>query len=81
MNDGGAAFPALNFIIPSDLEARHVARLGETQGMSLRDYFAAKAMQAFANGTVFTYTEANETAQKAYEYADAMLAQRENGKT
>ena len=41
-------------------------------GMELRDYFAAKAMQAI----VSKYGEGN--AVKAYEIADAMMKAREN---
>ncbi len=41
-------------------------------GMTLRDYFAAKAMQALVNGNYF-----NLTAKQAYEMADAMLKARE----
>jgi hypothetical protein len=42
IKDGGPAFPARNFVIPNDLEARHVAALGATQGMTLRQYAAIK---------------------------------------
>jgi hypothetical protein len=40
-NDGGPAYPAPNYVVPADLAEQHVARLGTTRGMSLRDYFAA----------------------------------------
>ena len=57
--DGGAAFPvAHSYLIQS--------------GMSLRDYFAAKAMAAVA---IENYTE-SEIAVWAYKMADAMLAER-----
>ena len=57
-------------------------------GMSLRDYFAAKAMQALLmqpnhiavnhqDGTVTTYPHRMVIAPLAYEYADLMLAERE----
>lgn len=42
-------------------------------GMSLRDYFAAKAMQ----GILFEGLEPEETAKHAYAMADAMLKARE----
>ena len=48
-------------------------------GMTIRDYFAAKAMQA----NITTYTEADyagyveSIARKSYEMADAMLKARE----
>ena len=41
-------------------------------GMTLRDYFAAKAMQEFIG--VLSITEGTK---KAYEWADAMLKARE----
>ena len=41
-------------------------------GMSLRDYLAAKAMQALAQGNYF-----DATARQAYMIADAMLRERE----
>jgi hypothetical protein len=57
--DDGAAFPvAHSHLIQS--------------GMSLRDYFAGKAMQALAQGNYF-----DATARQAYMIADAMLRERE----
>jgi hypothetical protein len=41
-------------------------------GMTLRDYFAAKAMQALAQGNYF-----DAIARQAYTMADAMLKARE----
>lgn len=45
----------------------------EHNGMTLRDYFAAKAMQ----GILFEGLEPEETAKHAYAMADAMLKERE----
>lgn len=46
-------------------------------GATLRDYFAAKAMQAFINQIpIDKLWSANETAASAYQVADAMLAAR-----
>lgn len=45
----------------------------EHNGMTLRDYFAAKAMQALVEKSYF-----DTTARLAYEIADAMLRAREN---
>lgn len=42
------------------------------KGMTLRDYFAAKAMQ----GILYEGLEPMETAKHAYEMADAMMAAR-----
>jgi hypothetical protein len=77
-NDGGPAFP-----IPGVPGAYHDAGCGDTYttsgiaprgGMSLRDYFAAKAMEGMQAHP------ANErpggVADWAYKIADAMLAER-----
>ena len=47
----------------------------EDDGMDLRDYFAAKAMQGFQQEWV--YDNSDEIASKAYALADAMLKARE----
>lgn len=46
------------------------------KGMSLRDYFAAKAMHAFLVGDGTTAFETRS--REAYEMADEMLKQRQN---
>jgi len=65
--------------------------IADSQGMTLRDYFAAKAMQGYISAKAwhpdFTYpTDFNFDAGKraadavavaAYQYADAMLKARE----
>jgi len=63
MNTGGPAFP---IEINSEMTCL---------GMTLRDYFAAKAMQGFAShlGPGVTF---NSRAEIAYEWADAMLKAR-----
>lgn len=69
-NTGGPAFPTMRYEFG-----------GEDDGMSLRDYFAAKAMQGFCVSTVedspvggwdFKYL-----AEHAYRCADAMIVERE----
>lgn len=47
---------------------------GAEWGMTLRDYFAAKAMQAMLNDAEVFWAGA---APLAYQYADAMLKARE----
>lgn len=67
MNNGGVAFP--------NHPDMPIGAPGE--GMALRDYFAAKAMQGFAStldGTEPPLFEA--IARDAYEMADAMLKAR-----
>lgn len=54
----------------------------EDAGMTLRDYFAAKAMAAIIAKTPFQsnpddYTPYDKTAVGAYDYADAMIAARD----
>lgn len=45
------------------------------EGMTLRDYFAAKAMQSIITGAFGR--ESFSVARSAYEYADSMLKERE----
>ena len=46
-------------------------------GLTLRDYFAAKAMQGFAADPDMGKTGPREIATMAYAWADAMLKARE----
>jgi hypothetical protein len=74
INDGGPAFPVAEFdhqtFAPKTVD--EVRRL--LSGMSLRDYFAAKAMQALISGPA---AFAHVAALNAYEFADAMLKARQ----
>ena len=55
----------------------HDPKTGTMQfGMELRDYFAARAMQAMISEPSLTATP-DEFATKAYEIADAMLKARD----
>lgn len=77
-NDGGPAFPAL--------DPRKYDAAGELlpRGMSLRDYFAGKAMQSLILAAAQGHLKAkdgrrvgpSDYAGAAYENADAMLAER-----
>ena len=49
---------------------------GETDGMTLRDYFAAKAMQGIMTDPNLSMGR-DEVAEWAYRQADAMLKARE----
>ena len=78
-NDGGPAFPAPNFAVPRDMADEMVVKLRDMQGMTLRDYFAAKAMQGMAGSHRYCehgWDQADLAAQ-AYEIADAMLKARD----
>ena len=48
-----------------------------TTGMTLRDYFAAKAMQGLLLDDNGDFSDRNWMAEKAYAFADAMLKARE----
>jgi hypothetical protein len=84
INDGGPAFPLQGKIVkqyqPTGLVTGESLQ-GYQPGMSLRDYFAAKAMQAMAveydmRPDIYDVV----ICEKAYKIADAMLAAREAGK-
>ena len=49
--------------------------IGGSNGMTLRDYFAAKAMQPLI--VSFAVQDINWTAEQAYKIADAMLKARQ----
>lgn len=68
-SNGGPAFPG-------NRDMRHNPDWDSEPGMSLRDYFAAKAMQALVTGSSFDYGSWQMDAQAAYEIADAMLEAR-----
>lgn len=78
IKDGGPAFP-----VPGKfyVERGHVELEGTT-GLSLRDYFAAQAMQAIIAKSPFqaepqSFEVHYKTAMGAYEYADMMLKVRD----
>ncbi|EPM0510244.1 hypothetical protein R4370_004497 [Pseudomonas putida] len=92
--DGGTAFPMQdgNAIHAYALAASHGvkdheeretayihARGEAVKGMSLRDYFAAKAMHALIEGALASdadFPHRENVAGRAYAYADAMLSAR-----
>lgn len=85
-NSGGPAFPAgvvrksrpihdpgAGFVVTDIAEPRH-------EGMFLRDFFAAKAMQSvISQKDIHDGREWNNCAWISYQIADAMLAEREKG--
>ena len=48
----------------------------ENRGMTLRDYFAAKAMQGMIASYGYLRSEVDVIAESAYDCADAMLKER-----
>jgi len=87
-NTGGPAFPSKQKALLIEKEHAHIAKEIEIDqnGMSLRDYFAAKAMQTIISyrrtqfGTGSDEMDWDEyfpiIAQEAYALADAMLEAR-----
>lgn len=69
--DGGPAFPVS---MGSDREGPNAWQF---PGMTLRDYFAAKAMQGYCAMDGSIDCNADDIAADAYAIADAMLAARE----
>jgi hypothetical protein len=66
-NDSGPAFPAN---VPAGDCWRHVP------GMTLRDYFAAKAIQGTLANSAYHDDSTPALAKWAYELADALIAER-----
>ena len=69
MKDGGPAFPHLHDSCQRVNETEHWS------GMSLRQWYAGKAMQTLI--LQFTTFNKNEIARMAYEQADAMISEGE----
>jgi hypothetical protein len=77
MNTGGPAFPTKNYqsVVPLST--------GYREGISVREYFAAKAMQAWLTKYPDDMSDnraaagVDTVARFAYAMADAMLSQRE----
>lgn len=74
VNHGGRAFPC-DEVIERDANGCMYGTEVSSGGMTLRDYFAAKALIAyFADGAGFALQ--HEASKWAYETADAMLEAR-----
>ena len=71
MNNGGAAFPTKNWQQPA------IRASGYSEGMSLRDYFAAQALQGVLAADTEELLSVDAIASVAYRIADAMLKARE----
>ena len=71
---GGPAFPMLGRVVKGKWEP-----YSQFTGMTIRDYFAAKAMQGMAGSHAYCERgwDQADLAGQAYEIADAMLKARE----
>lgn len=82
-DDGGPAFPRvgnwpdLNNVDHEDLHAALATKTEPQDGMTLRDFFAAKALAAIYESSDGETTY-DEMADSAYSIADAMLKARES---
>jgi hypothetical protein len=69
-DDGGPAFPVRTGLSKHPVMG-HV--FDGTDGMSLRDYFAGQALPSLTEND----RDPQVVAEEAYDYADAMIAERE----
>jgi len=87
IKDGGPAFPCEHMVIDT-LLGRHAMRKALASGLSMRDYFAAKAMPEMmrlmaasrnyvGNDETLADDQYDECADRSYRMADAMLRARE----
>lgn len=75
LKNGGRAFPCDSIVERDDNGHMHGKEVS-SGGMTLRDYFAAKAMQGeLASGDASNHVE--NIASRSYAIADAMLKARE----
>ena len=72
LNNGGPAFPSKKRIYRAGYPTDDFEPVG---GMSIRDYFAAKAVQGMMAGN--WNTNYDDWAKHAYRLADAMIKARE----
>lgn len=72
--DGGSAFPREQKLIVHDDGTERFTAV--ERGMTLRDYFAAAALQGMLTNRDY-YSDIERFTKEAYEAADAMLKQRE----
>ena len=70
-DNGGAAFPR-----PLSRDELTDTLSWEQEGMTLRDYFAAKVMQASLTSGYLGGVDMRSTARLSYQMADAMLEAR-----
>jgi hypothetical protein len=83
--DGGPAFPSIESeyagaAVLSDEQDKPYTHVRSVGGMTLRDYFAGQALTGLVLACCIANTELlgpGKAASAAYEFADAMIAQRE----
>lgn len=77
-NDGGPAFPRASHTVATPQGVKMIA---QTDGLSLRDWFAGMALGALRSQIITMLMskdgDVSKAAEVAYKIADAMLAERE----
>ena len=76
--DGGSAFPSVHPLYKMDTRTGDVTV--EANGMSLYDYFAGQAMIGIIMADTNAQLNEEDTAQIAYQQANAMIIERERRK-
>ena len=78
-DNGGSAFPSKGSVwngkVADDAGTIKIFESVELQGLSIRDYFAAKVMQGYIANDGFC-EPAHMDAKLAYKWADAMIEER-----
>ena len=78
IDDGGPAFPATCSSEGVPLVVGYPSEM--VSGMTLRDYFAAAALQGYCSNRDFgSMSDKTRLAKRAYELADAMIEARKGG--
>jgi hypothetical protein len=73
IDDGGAAFPIDSYMLNPNATEKEIK---EAQGMTLRDYFAAAALQGMMGNRSLVALYGAVMAEKSYFLADAMIEAR-----
>lgn len=76
LQNGGRAFPCDSIVERDENGCMHGKEIS-SGGMTLRDYFAAKALQAMLSNQEWNHWSTEQHAEYAYGVADAMLKARE----
>lgn len=87
INDGGSAFPVTHVHPSINSRGETIEGFYGREGMTLRDYFAAKAMQSIISDSRNMHPKFNlfkdtleGIAEVSYKFADAMLLERGKSK-
>ena len=78
INTGGPAFPTGDMVERDEKGVLHGYPISSA-GMTLRDYFAAKALNGLLAADEECGFKPDVAAEYAYRFADAMIAAREGG--